>query len=274
MNTLIDLSTPISTEAIAPTKVKIKRVNHKKAVTLLGLETIVSRKGFKNKLRALVAYILGIKKLSGKDFPDNEGLAWETVTTMTHRGTHMDAPYHFGSMVENKKAKTIEEIPLEWCFGDGVLLDFSHKKPTELISKEDVIYELERINYTLKPFDIVLIKTGCGKLWNKPEYLTQYPGLAVEGLEYILDKGIKVIGIDSYSLDRPSFVMADDFYKNQKNPGYLWPTHFIGRKKEYSHIEQLNNLDKIPMAHGFKVCCFPVLIEKASAGWCRVVAIF
>lgn len=38
-------------------------------------------------------------------------------------------------------------------------------------------------------------------------------------------------------------------------------------------MEKLANLDKIPVSCGFKVACFPVKIEAASAGWVRPVAI-
>jgi kynurenine formamidase len=37
-------------------------------------------------------------------------------------------------------------------------------------------------------------------------------------------------------------------------------------------MEKLSNLDALPPS-GFRVACFPVKIEKASAGWTRAVAI-
>jgi kynurenine formamidase len=40
----------------------------------------------------------------------------------------------------------------------------------------------------------------------------------------------------------------------------------------YSHLEKLLNLDSLP-AKGFTVCCFPVKIKAASAGWTRAVVI-
>ncbi len=53
----------------------------------------------------------------------------------------------------------------------------------------------------------------------------------------------------------------------------LWGAHFVGKDKEYSHIEKLANLDKLPKPFGFKVACFPVKLTGGSAGWARVVAI-
>ena len=48
--------------------------------------------------------------------------------------------------------KIIDQIPLEWCFGDGVVLDFHHKKKGEGISSEEVKQSLDKIGYNLKPF--------------------------------------------------------------------------------------------------------------------------
>jgi hypothetical protein len=59
-----------------------------------------------------------------EDLPNGLGWAVETLTISTHSGTHLDAPYHYHpTMDRGKPSLTIDEIPLEWCFGDGVLLD-------------------------------------------------------------------------------------------------------------------------------------------------------
>ena len=97
--------------------------------------------------------------VSPDDFPNGEGWAVEEVHLSTHAGTHMDAPYHYAStMNHGKPAATIDQIPLDWCFRPGVKLDFRHFADGHIVTKEDVKQELERINYKLKPFDIVLIK--------------------------------------------------------------------------------------------------------------------
>ena len=67
-------------------------------------------------------------------WPDKEGWAVEEVTLSTHSCTHIDAPYHYGSTTNRKKAKTIDQIPLSWCYGDGVLINMTHKQAGEGIS--------------------------------------------------------------------------------------------------------------------------------------------
>src|SRR5262245_37979746 len=67
-------------------------------------------------------------------YSGGQGWAIEEVHAITHTGTHVDAPYHYGASSEDRPARTIDQVPLEWCFAPGVLLDFRHKKDGELIS--------------------------------------------------------------------------------------------------------------------------------------------
>jgi len=204
-------------------------------------------------------------------FPEGKAAAAETVTLFTHSGTHLDAPWHYGLTSGGKPAKTIDKIPLEWCYGDGVLLDFSYKKRGEGITTEDVKQALAKINYTLKPFDIVLIRTDSSKHYNEPGYENMQPGMTREATLWLIDQGIRVMGIDAWGWDRPFDVMVEEYKSGVKDR--LWAAHFVGREKEYCHIEKLDNLDKIPEPYGFKVAVFPVKVENGSAGWTRAVAI-
>lgn len=218
----------------------------------------------------MLQFFPGIEK---SQLPDSKGWSLEILKLTTHSGTHLDAPYHYHpKMDQGKKALTIDEIPLEWCFGDGVLLNFTHKKDGEPITVEDVENELKRIDYQLKPLDIVLVHVGADKFWGKPEYLVKGAGMTRESTLFLLDQGIKVVGIDAWSWDRPLPFLAEEFKKNG-DPGIIWAAHFAGIEKGYCHIEKMTNLDRIPKPHGFKISCFPVKIKAASAGWIRPVAI-
>jgi kynurenine formamidase len=63
-------------------------------------------------------------KVGREDFPEDMGLAWMDVHMSDHAANHIDAPFHFGPVVEGRPAKTIDQVPLEWCIGPGVRLDF------------------------------------------------------------------------------------------------------------------------------------------------------
>ena len=211
--------------------------------------------------------------LTKEQLPGGLGWSLEMVHLTTHSGTHLDAPYHYHpTMDQGSPSLTIDEVPLDWCFSDGVLLDFSHKEDGERITKADVEAELERINYTLKPLDIVLVRTGADAFWGRPEYLVKGAGMTRDSTLYLCDQGVKVVGIDAWSWDRPLPFLAKEF-KETGDPAVIWEAHFAGIEKGYCHMEKLTNLDQIPVPFGFRVACFPVKITKASAGWIRPVAI-
>ena len=218
----------------------------------------------------MTEFFPGIKK---EQLPKGLGWAVEFVHLTTHSGTHLDAPYHYHpTMDKGERALTIDEVPLEWCLNDGVLLDFSHKADGERISADDVQKELDRIGYEIKPLDIVLVRTGADAAWGTPEYLVKGAGMDRESTLFLTEKGVKVVGIDAWSWDRPLAFLAEEF-KQTGDPKVIWEAHFAGIEIGYCHMEKLANLAAIGQSHGFTVCCFPIKIKGASAGWCRPVAI-
>lgn len=212
---------------------------------------------------------LGIKP---EDFQDRLALAGEHVSAdfIFHIGTHCDAPIHYGPSSEGKPARTIDQLPLEEFIGDGVILDMRHKEPRSGISVEDLQKALADMNYTIKPRDIVLIMTGYDKHIYTEKYLRDQPGMTGEATEWLIDQGVKLMGIDAYTFDRPFGAMVEDVKSGNKSA--LFPAHFMGRKKEYYHIEKLANLDAVPVRHGFKFCAFPIKVKGGTAGSVRAVA--
>jgi len=203
------------------------------------------------------------------------GLGWavESLALTTHSGTHLDAPYHYHPTMDcGKPSLTIDEIPLEWCFNDGVILDFRRKADGERITVEDVEKELNRIKYKVKPLDIVLIQTGADSAWGTPQYLIKGAGMDRESTLYLTRKGVKVVGIDAWSWDRPLPFIAKEF-KETGDPKVIWEAHFAGMEIGYCHMEKMANLSAVGRPYGFTVCCFPIKIKRASAGWVRPVAI-
>ena len=218
----------------------------------------------------MTEFFPGLRK---DQLPDGMGWAMEFLTLTTHSGTHLDAPFHYHpTMDKGKKALTIDEVPLDWCFNDGVLLDFRHKADGDRITETDVKNELNRIDYKIKPLDIVLIQTGADQKWGTPEYLLAGAGMDRDSTLYLTEKGVRVVGIDAWSWDRPLPYLAKEF-KETGDPKVIWEAHFSGIEIGYCHMEKLANLSSIGRSTGFTVCCFPVKIKGASAGWTRPVAI-
>lgn len=124
----------------------------------------------------------------------------------------------------------------------------------------------------MKPLDIVLIRTDTDKHYSEPGYDNMHPGMTADSTRWLIQQGIKIMGIDAYGWDRPHDVMVKELKEGVK--GKFWEAHFVGKETEYCHLERLANLDKLPKPYGFKVAVFPINIEGASAGWVRAVAIF
>lgn len=211
--------------------------------------------------------------VTADQLPAGLGWALEFLTLTTHSGTHLDAPYHYHpTMDRGKPSLTIDEIPLEWCMSDGVVLDFRHKTDGERITVDDLEKELARIEYKIKPLDIVLIQTGADGAWGTPQYLVKGAGMDRESTLFLTSKGVKVVGIDAWSWDRPLPFLAKEF-KEESDPKVIWEAHFAGIEIGYCHMEKMANLSAIGRPFGFTVCCFPIKIKRASAGWVRPVAI-
>ncbi len=207
------------------------------------------------------------------DLPNGLGWANDNASISAHSGTHVDAPWHYYPTCGDKPARTIDQLPLEWFYGDGVLLDLRHKPKGGLITSEDLKNALAKINYTLKPGDIVLIQTGADKFWGQADYFNAGAGVNAEATRWLIEKGIRVMGIDTWGWDQPFWAMKERF-KETGDPSVIWEAHRVGMDLEYCQIEKLANLDQLPRPTDFKVTCFPVKLTGGSAGWTRVAAIF
>lgn len=250
--TIIDLSVPLQHGAVSePIPPKIRPVDH--------------RKGYWQ-----MRYLFGVKK---NQLRRSRGLGWafEKITAITHTGTHVDAPWHYGPESGGSPARRIDELPLDWFFGPGVRLDMRHLGDGDEITVGELERSLSAISHELSPGEIVLIQTGADARIDSKEYFQQ-PGLGREGTLWLVERGVRVIGIDAYTVDRPFHSMKKDF-RESGNAEVIWPAHFAGLEKEYCQIEKLAHLDRIPSSTGFWVSCLPVKIEGASAGWCRAVAL-
>lgn len=251
----IDLSIPLSNEVVTdppPLRPRISYSDHKAGVA------------------QMLPFFPG---LTAADLPDSEAWAVEEVQLSTHAGTHMDAPWHYHSTTDNgaRRSPTIDEAPLHLFFRPGVKLDFRHFADGYVASAGDIEAELARIGHDLQPFDIVLVNTAAGAAYGGPDYVASGCGIGREGTNFLTERGIQVVGTDAWSWDAP-FVHTARAYAEQGDAGLIWEGHKAGRERPYYQMEKLHQLDSLP-PNGFIVACFPVKVERASAGWVRAVAL-
>ena len=109
---LIDLSVPLEDGAVSePVPARIRYLGHEQG-------------------RQQMRDLFGVRP---EDLVYSGGLGWavEEVHALSHTATHVDAPYHYGPTSEGRPARRIDEVPLEWCFAPGVVLDVRHKAAGE-----------------------------------------------------------------------------------------------------------------------------------------------
>ena len=205
----------------------------------------------------------------GRLLKTGAGWANEQLSLSSHGTTHLDAPWHYAPTSEGHPAKTIDQVPLTWCYGPGVKLDLRHVPEGEAITAEHL--QAASAQVTIRPGDIVLIQTGNDRFWGQPDYFRRGLGMSAQATRWLLDFGVHVVGIDSFSWDVPLPIAA----RRAKATGrrdLFWQGHYVGVDREYCHLERLTNLGQLP-ASGFTVCCFPLKVRGGSAGPARVVAI-
>ncbi len=198
-----------------------------------------------------------------------EGPAAERLSIGSHSVTHVDAPYHYNSVIEGRPAQTIDELPLDWFFAPGVVVDATGREDGDAVTREQMEEGLARAGHDLQPRDIVLVRTGTDRLYGQPDYMHHGPGVSAEATRWLVDQGVRVMGIDAWGWDAPLRLQAE-LARERGEPGIVWAAHQIDRA--YSQIERLTNLGALPPT-GFTVACFPLKLERASAAPARVVAI-
>ena len=201
------------------------------------------------------------------------GLGWanDVIKLSTHGTTHVDAPWHYSPVCEGQPARTIDQMPLDWFYGPGLVLDIRHLDESSAASQRDIEQGLEKIGHQLRPGDIVLIRTGNDQRWGKREYYSRGPGVSAEATRWLLDQGIRLTGIDAWGWDAPLKEQAKRA-KQANRDDLFWEAHFVGIEKEYCHIERLANLDQLPVK-GFTAIAFPLKVKNGSAGPARVAAL-
>jgi len=249
---IVDLSKMIADNPNDPffMRVKIKHHAHRKArwlVRALGLPF----------------------RLFPKDFA---GWADDTITKMgVHSTTHIDAPWHYGpTLADGSRPATVDEMPLDLCFGPGVVFDMRHKGEGEEIVVADMEASLAASGAGLEKGAIALIWTGRDLLQGSKDYWKSGTGMSASATEWLIDRGVEVMGIDQWGWDLP-FHRQIRAARETGDDGLFWQGHLVGRRKPYWQMEQLRGLEQLP-AHGFDVAVFPLRLKGASAAPARVVA--
>ena len=162
-----------------------------------------------------------------------------------HAGTHIDAPYHF-----LKNGGGVEKIPIKLLVGRAYVL--------HLPDSVDLITVDLLKNSTIPPRTRrVLFRTRNSKIWKekkKKPFQEDYVGLNADGAEYLVKRGVKLIGVDYLSVAP----MAD-----------LITTHQILLEAGVVIVEGLN-LSEVSQGR-YTLYCLPLKLKGADGAPARAI---
>lgn len=198
--------------------------------------------------------------LWGSYWHGGRSLSYQLVLN-EHNGTHVDAPAHFISEAKPHAHVTIEHVPLTRLLGRGVRVDCRSFKAGEYVSRNFVL-DWETKHGALKSGDIVLFNFGWSERWdirpNDQRYVSDWPGVGMDTAEYLIEKSVDALGVDTLSPDPPEAL--------QKNP-----IHPVVLEKQLLIVENLCNLDRLP--DFFIFMALPLKIKGGSGSPIRAVAL-
>jgi len=189
----------------------------------------------------LPASLKRVKKISLGD-PANV----TTLVTDVHVGTHIDAPCHF---IDG--AAGIEQIPVEFLIGIGQVVEIPpsiNVIDTKVLEKAGLKEGIQRL----------LFKTSNSRYWaaGDAQFHTDFVGLDEGAARYLIDRGVRLVGIDYLSVAP----FTD-----------LVPTHQALLQAGIVIVEGLNLTD-VP-AGLYQVICLPIKLDGSDGAPTRAVLV-
>jgi len=172
------------------------------------------------------------------------------ISMSTHQGTHLDAPRHFYD-----EGVPVDAVPLERFFGEATLVDLAPGtalEPGRPITADMLAAHAEAFRQGAK----VVYRTGWDRVFGRPEYLTDFPSLTLEAVEWIAARRIGLLGMDT------------------PTPGAQWKEIHLALLRpgtEIVLVEGLTGLDLLPPR--FTLAAFPLKITGRDGSPVRAVAI-
>lgn len=133
-------------------------------------------------------------KIERMHYHAKSGVLSQKITTVMHCTTHADSPAH---VIEG--TPYTHEIPLDSYYGPGVVVDIPKGKWGKITGED-----LEKATPEIQKGDIVIIHTGWHRYWGDNRvYFTHSPGLTEDAAKWLVNKGVKAVGVDQQALDHP-----------------------------------------------------------------------
>ena len=162
-----------------------------------------------------------------------------------HTGTHVDAPYHF-----LQDGITVDKLDLSLLVGRAYVL---HLPDVDLITAS--VLEAAQIPPRTRR---VLFKTRNSDYWSQDhtDFRTEFVGLSEDGADYLVRRGVKLVGIDYLSIAP---------YKQSR------PTH---EKLLSGGVVIVEGLDLGEVSQGrYTIYCLPLKLANSDGAPARAILI-
>jgi kynurenine formamidase len=176
-----------------------------------------------------------------------------------HVSTHVDAIFHFNP---TRPDLAVDTIPLSTMITPAAWVDLSFVEPRTDISLDQLRRALDEAGIVVEPGSTLLYYTGAESYWDKDPktFLTDYPGMGEEASKWLLDQGIVNLCTDAISTDNPT------------NMNY--PNHKAHGERLVVHTENVANMTKIPVHHGFWFMMLPLRFVGMTGSPIRPLALW
>ena len=180
----------------------------------------------------------------------------EMVSFNTHTATHVDAPSH-----KLSDGKSLDQLPIESWIGEGIVVDVSFLGERALITEEIL---RDAAPHMLEG-DVVMLYSGwCRHRAFSKKYLMEFPALDESGARWLVDRQVKLVGIDTLSVD-----LFDPYLKPDKGP----EAHKVLLGAEVPLVEEvyLEEIARLGRKR-WMFFCLPMAIQGAGGAPARVIA--
>lgn len=179
---------------------------------------------------------------------DRDGYRETSISMYSHTGTHMDAPSHV-----LKDGATLDNMDISAFTGRAVTID------CRLASKSMIIGEdmLRQYESDIQNVDFVMLYTNWDAFWRESKYIEEYPVPDTDAVKYLLDLGVRGIGLDTVSID-PTGAALENHHEALSRGAII--------------IENLMSLD-LTLGHMFTLWALPIKYAAADGAPIRAVAV-
>lgn len=163
----------------------------------------------------------------------------------SHTGTHVDAPRHF---IQDRMS--VDKLPMEALVGKAYVAEV-------LTTAQISVSDLEKAGIPSGARRILFKTVNSKLIWKAREFQPDFISLSHEGAQWLVDRGIRLVGIDYLSIER-----------------FRSANHEVHRTLLDANVVILEGLNLTGVSPGeYTLCCLPLKILGGDGAPARAVLI-